>query len=487
MNIKEKLGQLLFSRPRAKDIEKSVKDGIVGGLYVPPDFDIRQIKELKNARKIPLIIAADLECGELSGCNVWPCAMAAAQSGKDGVYKWARAQAEEARAVGVDAVFGPVFDVAFTRLGIATGYRPLAETPEDVAALGYEAVRGYQSGGMLTFCKHFPGFGRAEDDAHISLSSIDVPKDVFLKEDFLPYVKSAYQDPFLSGVMTGHISAPCIDDIPSPMSKNVIDLLRKNGFNGLIMTDSLAMKSIQFYYTEEQLYVGALKAGHDIIIADYNTSDELGAEWLYKAYRDGVLTEDEIDEKLARILKTKERLAEFVPKAPDYDGDAKIFCEISKNSIKAGKPVDSSKKTLFVIADEAGESVGGEVAFSSRGAEALLSRIKTDFESAETMLIDICPSADKIADVLFEGLKCEQVVFIVHAPVKAYAGTSHLHKPMLSLIDGMKKRTAAVAVWGNPFAADDLPSGINTYICYDFGDFANALFDKLIKKGNISQ
>ena len=99
------------------------------------------------------------------------------------------------------------------------------------------------------------------------------------------------------------------------------------------------------------------------------------------------------------------------------------------------------------------------------------------------MYIDICPSADKIADVLYEGLKCEQTVFVVHAPVKAYAGTSHFHKPMLSLIDGMKRRTAAVCVWGNPFAADDLPNGINAYICYDFGDFANSLFDKLTQKG----
>ena len=185
---------------------------------MPPNFDIDAIKELKYARKIPLIVAADLECGELSGCVGWPCAMAAAQSGGDGVYKWALAQAREARAVGVDAVFGPVFDIAFTKDGIATGYRPLGETPDDVSLLGGAAVRGYQDGGLLTFCKHFPGFGRAEDDAHISLSSINVSKDVFMREDFAPYGASAYRDPYLSGVMTGHISIPCIDSIPSPLS-----------------------------------------------------------------------------------------------------------------------------------------------------------------------------------------------------------------------------------------------------------------------------
>ena len=367
MNIKEKLGQLLLSRPRAKDIEKSVRDGIVGGLYVAPDFDVELINELKFSQKTPLLIAADLECGELSGCVGWPCAMGAAQSGADGVYKWARAQANEARSVGVDAVFGPVFDIAFTRRGIATGYRPLGETPEQVASLGYEAVRGYQDGGLLTFCKHFPGFGRAEDDAHISLSSINVDKDVFMSEDMLPYIRSAYQDAALSGVMTGHILAPCIDDIPSPMSEKIVGLLRKNGFDGLIMTDSLAMKSIQFFYTEEQLYVGALKAGHDLILADYNTSDAEGAEWLYKAYRDGVLTEKEIDEKVARVLRAKKRLAEYVPKKPDYEKDKAFFSTLSKNSIKAGEAIDTKKKTLFVIADEKSEAVSGEVAFSSRG------------------------------------------------------------------------------------------------------------------------
>lgn len=479
MDIKEKIGQLLISRPRAKNIENSVRDGIVGGLYVPPNFDVELVKELKHARKTPLLIAADLECGELSGCNGWPCAMAAAQSGKDGVYKWAKAQAAEARSVGVDAVFGPVFDIAFTREGIATGYRPLGETPEVVAELGYEAVRGYQANGLLTFCKHFPGFGRAEDDAHISLSSINVSKETFMREDMLPYLRSAYQDPALSGVMTGHISVPCVDDIPSPMSSKVVDLLRANGFGGLIMTDSLAMKSIQFYYTEEQLYVGALKAGHDIILVDYNTDDREGFEWIYKAYIDGVLTEKEIDEKVGRILAAKKRLSEFVPEAPDFGADKKLFYSISQNSITAGTPVDKTKKTLFVIADERAEAVNGEVAFASRGAEELKKFIDRDFKNSQTMFIDICPSADKIADVLYYGLKNEQVVFIVHAPVKAYAGTSHFHKPVLSLIEGMQKRTAAVVVWGNAFAADDLPKGINTFVCYDFGDYAEALFEKL--------
>ena len=481
MDIKEKIGQLIISRPRAKDIEKSVRDGIVGGIYVPPDFNIEQVKKFKYARKIPLIVAADLECGELSGCESWPCALAAAQSGKKSVYEWAKAQATEARAVGVDAVFGPVFDVAFTRQGIATGYRPFGETPEAVADIGYEAVRGYQDGGLLTFCKHFPGFGRAEDDAHISLSSINVGKDTFMREDMLPYLRSAYQDPVISGVMTGHISIPCIDEIPSPMSEKIIALLRNSGFNGLIITDSLAMKSIQFFYTEEQLYVGALKAGHDMIVADYNTDDREGFEWIYKAYKDGVLTEKEIDEKTDRILAAKKRLAEIKPEKPDHARDSALFNRMSYDAVKAGKPVDTSKKTLFVIADEKSAAVSGEVAFSSKGTGALTALAKKRFINCEFFPTDICPSADTIADILLAGLRCEQVVFIVHAPVKAYAGTSRFHKPMLSLIDGMKRRIAAVAVWGNPFAADDLPDGINTYICYDFGDFAAALFDKMTR------
>lgn len=479
MDIKEKLGQLLFSRPRAKDIEKSVRDGIIGGIYAPPDFNIRQINEFKHMREIPLIVAADLESGELTGCNGWPCALAAAQSGPELVYEWAKAQALEARAVGVDAVFGPVFDILFTRAGIATGYRPLGATPEEVARLGFEAVRGYQDGGLLTFCKHFPGFGRAEDDAHISLSSINVDRDTFMREDMLPYLRSANQKKYISGVMTGHIAVPAIDDIPSPMSEKLIGLLRQNGFDGLIITDSLAMKSIQFYYTEEQLYVGALKAGHDMVVVDYNTDDREGFEWLYKAYKDGVLTEKEIDEKVGRILAAKKRLAEIVPEKPDYARDAKLFAGMSDKSVGGGVPIDANKKTLFVIADECGEAIGGEVEFSSRGAEAIKELINKKFKNAEIFLTDVCPSADTIADVLLAGLKCDQVVFIVHAPIKAYAGISHFHKPMLSLIEGMKKRTAAVAVWGNPCAADDLPAGVNTFLCYDFGDFARALFDKL--------
>ena len=156
MDIKEKLGQLIISRPRAKDIERTVRDGLIGGIYAPADFNVKQINEFKYMHEIPLITCADLECGELTGCNRWPTAMGAAQSGEEAVYKWAKAQAAEARAVGVDAVFGPVFDIAFTHAGIATGYRTLSENPEEVAKLGRAVVRGFQENGLLTFCKHFP-------------------------------------------------------------------------------------------------------------------------------------------------------------------------------------------------------------------------------------------------------------------------------------------------------------------------------------------
>ena len=479
MDIKEKLGQLIISRPRAKDIERTVRDGLIGGIYAPADFNVKQINEFKYMHEIPLITCADLECGELTGCNRWPTAMGAAQSGEEAVYKWAKAQAAEARAVGVDAVFGPVFDIAFTHAGIATGYRTLSENPEEVAKLGRAVVRGFQENGLLTFCKHFPGFGRAEDDAHISLPSIGVSKETFMREDMLPYLYAANQDPVISGVMTGHVYLPCIDEIPSPMSKKIIDLLRTNGFNGLIITDSLAMKSIQFFYSEEELYVGALKAGHDMVLADYNTDDREAYEWLYKAYRDGVLTEKEIDVKVGRILAAKKRLAEIVPEKPDYKADAAFFKTLSHNSVKAGKPIDKNKKTLFVVGDEKNENIVGEVTFSGSGFKEIEELIKRDFKNSEIFPIDVCPSADTIADVLLAGLHSDQVVFIVHAPIKAYAGISHFYKPMLSLMEGMKRKTAAVAVWGNPFAADDLPQGTNTFVCYDFGDFAEALFDKL--------
>ena len=482
MNIKEKIGQLIISRPRAKNIEENIRKGIVGGLYIPPKCDIEHIKELKYSKEIPLLICADLECGELSGCLEWPCALAAAKSGEEGVYKWAYSQAVEAKHACVDAVFGPVFDIVFTRDGIATGFRPLGEDPQTVAKLGYQAVKGYQDGGLLTFCKHYPGFGRAEDDAHISLSSINVSKEEFYENDFLPYMKSAYQNPYLSGVMSGHISIPCIDDIPSPMSKKIVDVLRDNGFEGLLITDSLAMKSIQFYYPMEKLYAGALKSGHDMILVDYNTDDEEGFEWIYKAYKDGYLTEDEIDYKVSRILKTKKYLSEFASSKPNFEKEQKVFTSISKNSIEAGEPIDNTKSTLFVIADERAENVQGEVAFSNKGTNEWQSLIKENFKNSDIMLIDICPSADKIADVLYEGLKHDQVVFIAHAPVKAYAGTSHYHKPLISLVDGMKKKTGAFIIWGNPFAGDDLPTGINKFTCYDFGEFAKSTFEKLIKK-----
>ena len=205
MTIEEKLGQLLISRSGMKDIEVSLERGIVGGIYANNKTSAARIAELKKLSRFPILVAQDLEVGYTDNSIQWPAALAVgAVNDPERTYQWALYQALEARKLGVNAVFGPVFDIALNPSGSMCGTRALSSDPRAVAQLGTEVVKGYRDAGLLAFAKHFPGFGRGPQDAHIELSVIDTDPETFRSSEPTPY-QYAIRNAGLMGIMTGHI------------------------------------------------------------------------------------------------------------------------------------------------------------------------------------------------------------------------------------------------------------------------------------------
>jgi beta-N-acetylhexosaminidase len=238
MTLEQKVGQLLVSRASVKDVDALVSEGIVGGLYVSNDVPAERIKELKALAATPLLIAQDLEAGYTSGSLKWSSAMSLAAVGDERLaYDWAYMHGLEARRAGVNAVFGPVLDIAMNRQGELCGIRTLGSDPRQAAQLAAAVVSGYQAAGLLPFAKHFPGFGRGIQDAHIELSELNADRATMWEEDLLPY-RIAIDKSNLMGVMTGHISVPSINpDVPLPMSRRIMQLLDDIGFRGLAITE----------------------------------------------------------------------------------------------------------------------------------------------------------------------------------------------------------------------------------------------------------
>ena len=86
----------------------------------------------------------------------------------------------------------------------------------------------------------------------------------------------------------------------------ITNLLRGElGYNGIVITDAMDMSAITEYYDSGEAAVMALKAGADMVLMPEDF--EAAYESVLTAVRDGVITEEQINESLRRIYRVKYR------------------------------------------------------------------------------------------------------------------------------------------------------------------------------------
>jgi len=474
MTLEEKVGQLLVSRASKSDIEEIIEKGMVGGLYFGSDVPPERIAHLKKMSKIPLFAAQDLEVGYTAGSNEWPSAMALGAIGDPELaYKWSYYQGLEARANGINCVFGPVLDIALNPESQATSTRPISGDPVQTADLGIQVVKGYQDAGILPFAKHFPGFGRGNQDAHMELSKCNADKETLYKEDLLTFQK-AIEKANLAGIMTGHVQVNCIDpNVPMPMSKKLMDILPELGFNGLTITDSLAMKGILALYSSSELYPGVIESGHDMVLANYHTPDKEGFRYLLEAFQSGRISMEILDYKVGRILQMKEYLEAQKMPLINLDEHKKLFREISDKSMTAvrldGKefiPLDKSKKSLIVVVSQEFVDVKGELPTATTPVEKMVNMLKEKFPCSEIELLPIFSDGTQNERLLNKSLEYKEIHIIANAMKRAYSGAAHYHRPLLSLVRALQPKINTFVIFGNPAAAKDLPQLPQLLFCY---------------------
>src|SRR5690606_9568173 len=150
----------------------------------------------------------------------------------------------ELKAMGVDADFAPVLDVPAEGSHKIVGDRAFSADPAEAAELGRAALEGLHEGGLAGCIKHMPGHGRAQADSHLALPRVDA-SEAELAADIAPFAALADAE----AAMTAHIVFPAWDaDRPATCSPIVIgDVIRgRIGFQGLLMSDDLDMKALQF-------------------------------------------------------------------------------------------------------------------------------------------------------------------------------------------------------------------------------------------------
>ncbi|NJP41982.1 glycoside hydrolase family 3 protein [Actinacidiphila epipremni] len=349
MSLEEKVGQLFVMRvygasatdPDPADVaanqsEIGVADGAellakyhVGGIiyfaWAHNTQNPHQIADLSNGLQraalsqgapVPLLISTDQEQGAVARIGAPATLFGGGMAlGADGSPADARAAARvigtELAAMGVNQNYSPVSDVNINPANPVIGVRSFGGDPAAVAALAAAQVKGYQSAGIASTAKHFPGHGDTGTDSHFSLPVITHTLEQWQTTDAPPFRAAIAAG--IDSIMTAHLLVPALDDSGDPATLSypiLTGVLREQlGYDGLVVTDALDMAGVREKYGDDRVPVLALKAGVDQLLNPPLL--EVAYRGVMDAVASGELTEERLAVSLERILALKLRLGLF--------------------------------------------------------------------------------------------------------------------------------------------------------------------------------
>ena len=327
MGLEEKVGQLFIvgfpQRDITKDLDRFIRTYKPGSflLFKRNILSLTQVKKLNSdltrlsydTSNLPPLLAIDQEGGSVSRLPLFPTQPNALALGQT----QSPALAEEMgyqtglflREVGFNMNLAPVLDVVDPKSRSFIGVRSFGPDPEIVKEVGVAYSRGLLRSRVIPTAKHFPGTGNLDLDP-LQVIVENASTSVSLRErDLVPY-KAYSQLGKPIAIMLSHLLYPGLDPSrePASFSKKIsTDLLRgEMKYEGLVITDDLQMQGSKQLLRPEVAALRALKAGADIVMLSWSFADQGKAfNHVKKAVQSGDFTEQDLNDKLRRILYTK--------------------------------------------------------------------------------------------------------------------------------------------------------------------------------------
>ena len=322
MTLEEKVGQLFFVRCPMENAVEDISTYHLGGyLLFSRDFKdgdnwltkeqfLEKIQSYQDAAEIPLFIGSDEEGGTVTRASRNPHLFSETFKspqklnyigGIEEILRDTDTRSRELRALGINVNFAPVCDVSTDPKDFIYD-RTLGQDANMTADYVRLVVPAMTEGGTLPVLKHFPGYGN-NVDTHTGIAVDLRPMETFENSDLPPFQAGIEAGaPF---VLVSHNIVTCMDaDLPASLSPAVHRFLREAcGFEGIAITDDLAMDAVQAYAKNGAVAVMALQAGNDMVITtDYRT--QIPA--VIAAVQDGTLDESVIDNACLRVLRCKD-------------------------------------------------------------------------------------------------------------------------------------------------------------------------------------
>lgn len=328
MSLRDKVCQMMFVRPEsitgidvvtaAGDTTKSALEQYpVGGIvYFAQNMESKdQVKEMidnsQSYSKVGLFISTDEEGGMVNrlmntvGTTYIDSMYNYKDEGTQKAHDNAYTIASDMAALGFNMDFAPVADVWSNPDNTVIGERAYSDDYSQAAELVGSAVKGFEDGGVMCTLKHFPGHGDTAEDSHYSSAYVRRTKDEIMADEMQPF--TAGIDAGAEFVMVGHLIVPDIDELPATLSYKITTEMLRNEmhFEGIAITDSLAMSSIADNYGVGESAVMSIKAGIDMLLDPTDIDTAIDA--VVQAVESGDITEDRIDDSVRKILALKEK------------------------------------------------------------------------------------------------------------------------------------------------------------------------------------
>jgi beta-N-acetylhexosaminidase len=320
--VERKVAQLFVVGFRGTDTTAEIYRRLarldLGGIVLGSDnyVDVGQLGTLANqaatvARSkhhVPPWVFASQEGGDLNSFPDLPPSVAPAdlrsarQAGAQ-----ARGSAKSLRALGVNAVLGPVLDVGSSETGSALGSRVYSDSADEVSAYADEVVRAYRAEHVFSTAAHFPGLGATDQSTEDGPGTVGLGLDELRERDLEPFHSAV--DAGVPGILISSALYPFNDfTAPGSLSREVDTTLLRSElrFKGVGMTDDLADPGITTFDAIPDAAVQAVRAGADLLYLTGRPSDQQAAYIaVLRAVERGSIPRTRLDEALGRILLAK--------------------------------------------------------------------------------------------------------------------------------------------------------------------------------------
>lgn len=337
--LREEIGQMLLVGFRGTELSdtshivRDIRDYNIGGVILfeydapsrsrPRNISSRQqtkrlCAQLQAIKKDKLLISIDQEGGRVSrlkeqyGFPAFSSAQRTSEQGLDSVRHYARLTAATLADLGINLNFAPCVDVNINPKCPVIGKieRSFGADAKRVVRCASVWIDEQQKSGVTACLKHFPGHGSSKSDTHLGLADVS---DTWKTEELVPY-RDLIASKDVRMIMTTHVFNAHIDSVfPATLSYSTLTTLLRDSlhFDGVIITDDLAMGAMTQQYPYEEILMRAIMAGADMLCLSNNGQEynpdivPQTIDIIYNLIKEGRIDKNRIHESNRRIKALK--------------------------------------------------------------------------------------------------------------------------------------------------------------------------------------